>query len=92
MAVISEIIPILPHTIAMFRMSSTFSTGIHTFILAQRFPPVNIPRKRKKNQRNPYRPRVRYDISARLAITKMSVVSFILNAIPTMIPAMAMSI
>lgn len=87
---ISHPIPSPPHMMAIFRMSSTFSIGIQTFIFAQRLPPVNIPRKRKKNQRNQYIPRIRYDMSAKLAMISMSVVSFKLNAKPTIIPASPM--
>ena len=84
-----EIKPIPIHMMVIFRMSSIFSIGIHTFIFAQRFPPVNIQINIKKNPINPDIPRILYAIKARLAIISMSDVSFMLNARPTMRPASA---
>lgn len=90
-AMTSQTIPMDPHIIAIFRMSSIFSTGIHTIIFPQRLPPVKILRKVKKKPKNPNNQRILYEISAKHAIIKISVVILMLNAKPEIIHAIAIS-
>ena len=78
--------PIRMLTPAIVWISDVFSMGIQTFIFAQRLPPVNTPINIAKNPVNQRIPRFVYDISARKAMISISVVNFILNAKPTIIP------
>ncbi len=83
--------PITMAAQAIVWMSHIFSTGIHTFIFDQRFPPVKIPINSEKNAINQIIPILIYAIIESIAIMRMSVVTFILKASPTIIPTTRIS-
>ncbi len=64
------------------------SEGIHTLSCVQSPSFVNIPRKRKKNDINPYRERLLYAMSHNAQSMSIRVVNLIVNASHMMIHAM----
>lgn len=67
-------------------ISSELSEGIHTFIIDQRFAPVNIARKIKKNHIYHKNQSIRYAKSPRIARRSISVVTLMLKAKPIRMP------
>jgi len=61
---------------------SVGSEGIHTLSCVQSQSFVNVPRKRKKNDINPYKERLLYAISHNAQSISMRVVNFTVNASP----------